>query len=80
MKGNSFGSGIAGIASAIRLQNKGYKVQILEKNSYPGGKLTQFNRNGFRFDAGPSLYHAKPCDGAFEISKKHPLIISILTN
>jgi phytoene dehydrogenase-like protein len=25
------GSGIAGIASAIRLQNKGYKVQILEK-------------------------------------------------
>jgi 2-polyprenyl-6-methoxyphenol hydroxylase-like FAD-dependent oxidoreductase len=27
------GSGIAGIASAIRLQNKGYKVQILEKNS-----------------------------------------------
>ena len=35
------GSGIAGIASAIRLQNKGYSVQILEKNSYPGGKITQ---------------------------------------
>jgi phytoene dehydrogenase-like protein len=51
------GSGIAGIASAIRLQNKGYKVQILEKILI-GGKLTQFNRNGFRFDAGPSLL---PC-------------------
>ena len=50
------GSGIAGIASAIRLQNKGYAVQVLEKNSYPGGKLTQFNKNGFRFDAGPSLF------------------------
>ena len=50
------GSGIAGIASAIRLQNKGYAVQVLEKNSYPGGKLTQFSKNGFRFDAGPSLF------------------------
>ncbi|MCL6461061.1 MAG: phytoene desaturase [Flavobacterium micromati] len=50
------GSGIAGIASAIRLQNKGYSVQVLEKNSYPGGKLTQLNGKGFRFDAGPSLF------------------------
>jgi phytoene desaturase len=50
------GSGIAGIASAIRLQNKGYAVQVLEKNAYAGGKLTQINGNGFRFDAGPSLF------------------------
>ncbi|MDI1315842.1 1-hydroxycarotenoid 3,4-desaturase CrtD [Flavobacterium sp.] len=50
------GSGIAGIAAAIRLQNKGYRVQVLEKNSYPGGKLTQLSGNGFRFDAGPSLF------------------------
>ena len=41
------GSGIAGIASAIRLQNKGYSVQILEKNNYPGGKITQLTGNGF---------------------------------
>lgn len=50
------GSGIAGIAAAIRLQNKGYSVQVLEKNAYPGGKLTQLSGNGFRFDAGPSLF------------------------
>jgi phytoene desaturase len=50
------GSGIAGVAAAIRLQNKGYKVQVLEKNAYPGGKLTQISGNGFRFDAGPSLF------------------------
>jgi len=50
------GSGIAGIAAAIRLQNKGYQVQVLEKNAYPGGKLTQITGNGFRFDAGPSLF------------------------
>lgn len=50
------GSGISGLAAAIRLQNKGYAVQVLEKNSYPGGKLTQISGNGFRFDAGPSLF------------------------
>jgi phytoene desaturase len=50
------GSGIAGIAAAIRLQNKGYAVQVLEKNDYPGGKLTKISGNGFRFDAGPSLF------------------------
>ncbi|MBC7556726.1 MAG: phytoene desaturase [Chryseobacterium sp.] len=50
------GSGIAGIASSIRLQNKGYSVQVLEKNAYPGGKLTQLSINNFRFDAGPSLF------------------------
>ncbi|SHF88775.1 phytoene desaturase [Flavobacterium segetis] len=50
------GSGIAGLAAAIRLRNKGYAVQVLEKNSYPGGKLTQIKGNGFRFDAGPSLF------------------------
>jgi len=35
------GSGIAGISSAIRLANKGYRVQVFEANSYPGGKLTE---------------------------------------
>jgi phytoene desaturase len=50
------GSGIAGLSAAIRLKNKGYAVQVLEKNSYPGGKLTQITGNGFRFDAGPSLF------------------------
>ena len=50
------GAGIGGIASAIRLQNKGYAVQVIEKNEYPGGKLTQFHKDGFRFDAGPSLF------------------------
>ena len=50
------GAGIAGIASAIRLRNKGFTVQVLEKNTYPGGKLTQIHGSGFRFDAGPSLF------------------------
>ena len=50
------GSGIAGIAAAIRLVHKGYEVHVYEANSYPGGKLTSFKNDGFRFDAGPSLF------------------------
>ncbi|MDC3219881.1 phytoene desaturase family protein, partial [Saprospiraceae bacterium] len=48
-------SGIAGIATSIRLRKKGYNVDVFEANNYPGGKLTSFIKNGFRFDAGPSL-------------------------
>lgn len=50
------GSGIAGIASAIRLAKKGYSVDIYEANAYPGGKLSILQLGEFRFDAGPSLF------------------------
>ncbi|TAE34717.1 MAG: phytoene desaturase [Cytophagales bacterium] len=54
------GAGIAGIASAIRLAVKGYKVDVFEANAYPGGKLSTFDVQGasgtYRFDAGPSLF------------------------
>jgi phytoene desaturase len=50
------GSGIAGIASALRLTAKGYKVQVFEANSYLGGKLTHLTLGKYRFDAGPSLF------------------------
>lgn len=49
------GAGIAGIATAIRLAVKGYKVEVFEANGYPGGKLSELTQDGFRFDAGPSL-------------------------
>ena len=50
------GSGIAGIATSLRLRKKGYEVDVFEANDYPGGKLTSFTKDGFRFDAGPSLF------------------------
>lgn len=49
------GSGVGGLALSIRLAQKGYDVTIFEQNSYPGGKLSELNLNGFRFDKGPSL-------------------------
>ena len=50
------GAGIAGIASAIRLANKGFRIEVFEANAYPGGKLSQLQLGSYRFDAGPSLF------------------------
>ena len=50
------GAGIGGIAAAIRLAVKGYGVTVLEANASFGGKMTQFSKNGYRFDKGPSLF------------------------
>lgn len=50
------GSGIAGIACALRLRKKRYEVVVFESNSYPGGKIHAFEKENYRFDAGPSLF------------------------
>lgn len=50
------GSGVAGLAAAIRLAHQGYAVVVFEANPYPGGKITQVGGKGYRFDAGPSLF------------------------
>ncbi len=50
------GSGVAGIAAAIRLAKKGHQVTVFESNSYPGGKLSELTSGSYRFDAGPSLF------------------------
>ena len=50
------GSGIAGIATAIRLAVQGFRVDVYEKNNFPGGKLHAFEKDGYQFDAGPSLF------------------------
>lgn len=67
------GAGIAGIAAAIRLSVKGYTVKVFEANAYPGGKLSEVNQNGFRFDAGPSLLTLPQyIDELFELAAKKP--------
>lgn len=67
------GAGIAGIASAIRLSQKGYTVSIIEANDYPGGKLTSLQLGEYRFDAGPSLFTLPYLvDELFELSGKNP--------
>lgn len=67
------GAGIAGIATAIRLAVKGYAVEVFEANAYPGGKLSEFEKDGFRFDAGPSLLTMPQyIDELFKLAGKRP--------
>ena len=56
MRVSIIGSGVSGICAAIRLKSKGFDVAVYEKNKMPGGKLNTFKLDGFRFDAGPSLF------------------------
>ena len=50
------GSGFAGLSAACFMAKAGWKVQVLEKNSTPGGRARKFEAEGFTFDMGPSWY------------------------
>lgn len=50
------GSGVAGLAGAVRMAVRGYDVTVFEANAYVGGKLSEIKVGNYRFDAGPSLY------------------------
>ena len=50
------GSGIGGIAAAIRLRVLGFDVEVHEASSSPGGKIGEKRWSGYRFDTGPSLF------------------------
>ncbi|MDZ8184252.1 MAG: NAD(P)/FAD-dependent oxidoreductase [Nostoc sp. ChiSLP02] len=50
------GSGIGGLSCAALLARYGFDVRVCESHSIPGGAAHSFERNGFKFDSGPSLY------------------------
>jgi len=49
------GSGFGGMASAIRLAAKGYRVTLLEKLDALGGRAYTYEQDGFTFDGGPTI-------------------------
>lgn len=49
------GAGIAGLATALKLRNRGYEVEVFEANDRPGGKIDEIHQEGFRFDTGPTV-------------------------
>ncbi len=49
------GSGFGGLAAAVRLGARGYRVQVLERLEQPGGRASVFRQDGFVFDAGPTI-------------------------
>lgn len=49
------GAGVGGLTAAVRLARAGHSVQVFERSGEVGGKLAVHERDGFRFDTGPSL-------------------------
>lgn len=73
MKVGIIGAGVAGLASAVRMACRGHEVEVWERNTYPGGKLSEFHLGDFRFDAGPSLFTMpKYVEALFELAGESP--------
>ncbi len=52
------GGGFGGLAAAVRLGARGYRVTVLEKLSAPGGRAFVLRQDGFTFDTGPTIVTA----------------------
>ena len=73
MKSIVIGSGFGGIAAALRLKAKGHDVTLVEKHSDLGGRARVFERNGFKFDGGPTVITAPHLiNELFEMFNKDP--------
>lgn len=49
------GAGLGGLAAAMRLGAKGYRVTVLDRLDSPGGRGSSLARDGHRFDLGPTI-------------------------
>jgi phytoene desaturase len=52
------GSGFGGLAAAVRLGGRGYRVTVLERLEQAGGRARTHREAGFAFDAGPTIVTA----------------------
>lgn len=55
------GAGFGGLALAIRLQSAGIATTIFEARDKPGGRAYVWNRDGYTFDAGPTVITDPAC-------------------
>ncbi len=67
------GSGFGGIAASLRMNSKGYDVTLIEKHQDLGGRARVFKKNGYTFDAGPTVITAPHLIyELFELYEKNP--------
>jgi phytoene desaturase len=55
------GAGFGGLALAIRLQSAGVDTTVVEARDKPGGRAYVWEREGFTFDAGPTVVTDPAC-------------------
>ena len=49
------GAGLGGLSAACHLRARGWDVEVVERGTEPGGRAGRIERNGFRFDTGPTV-------------------------
>lgn len=49
------GAGLGGLAAAMRLGAKGYRVTVIDRLDMPGGRGSAISQGGHRFDLGPTI-------------------------
>jgi monoamine oxidase len=82
---------VGGIASAARLAKAGFKVTVVEKNDFTGGRCSLIHHDGYRFDQGETTSscdktmvdstdtdQARLCSSFRTSSKKHSKILTPL--
>jgi phytoene desaturase len=52
------GAGFGGLAAAVRLGARGYRVTVVDRLDQPGGRARVFRDQGFVYDAGPTIITA----------------------
>ena len=55
------GAGFGGLALAIRLQSAGIETTVIESRDKPGGRAYHWVKDGFTFDAGPTVITDPDC-------------------
>ncbi len=50
------GTGLGALSTALRLTTDGYEVVMLEKHHRAGGRLNLLDKDGFKFDLGPTFF------------------------
>ncbi|MDG5749258.1 phytoene desaturase [Qipengyuania sp. XHP0207] len=55
------GAGFGGLALAIRLQSAGIQTTLVEGRDKPGGRAYYWEKDGFTFDAGPTVITDPDC-------------------
>jgi phytoene desaturase len=50
------GTGLGGLTTALRLSTRGYEVEMVEKYHRAGGRLNLLEKDGFKFDLGPTFF------------------------